>query len=287
MFRCLKFILMILSLSTPAIGRDGLLSMADSLAAAGYYDDAVTEYYRYMFFHPDSRNIGGTYSRTAFCFAEIKQWEKAIQDIDLAIADAQGDSIGENYQVDKAVIMAASGDLAGSHSILESIYTTTENADSKTRAADLLLLVSILRHDWQRAAEVLDNTSFDTETKSNINGLLQEAKRIRYKSPGTAMMLSSMLPGAGQVYDGRYLSGLNALALSGLLAYATGHLLLTERYGYAILTFYFGLRRYFEGNRNNAYVMAQEYNRKIDEAMKDRLTEILGSKVAPNREQLK
>jgi hypothetical protein len=100
-------------------------------------------------------------------------------------------------------------------------------------------------------------------------------------------MLSSVLPGAGQVYDGRYLSGLNALALNGLLAYATGHLLLSERYGYAILTFYFGLRRYFEGNRNNAYIMAQEFNRKINEALKDRLTQILTSKVSMDQAHLK
>jgi hypothetical protein len=280
MFRYLKSILFILTLSNTAICGDGLLSMADSLAAAGYYDDAVTEYYRYKFFHPEANEIDDIYSRTAFCFAEMKHWESAIRDIDLAIRHAQGDSLHEDYQVDKAVIMAATGDLARSNLILDTIYATTDYTDIRARAADLLLLTSVLRYDWQKATEVLARSSFDMESKTKINDLLKEAKRAKYKSSATAMMLSSVLPGAGQVYDGRYLSGLNALALNGLLAYATGHLLLTERYGYAILTFYFGLRRYFEGNRNNAYIMAQEYNRKINEALKDRLTQILTETIA-------
>jgi tetratricopeptide (TPR) repeat protein len=282
MSRCLKFILLTLALSNPAICGDDLLSMADSLAAAGYYDDAVTEYYRHIFFHPDADDLGDIYSRAAFCFAEMKQWERAIHDIDLAIVYTQGDSLSENCQVDRAVMLAASGQLENSLSILDRVYATTHFTDIGTRATDLLLLTSVLRYDWQEAAEVMENSSFDTESKAKISDVLLEAMNAEYKSPSKAMMLSSLLPGAGQAYDGRYLSGLNALVLNGLLAYATGHMLLTERYGYAILTFYFGLRRYFEGNRNNAYIMAQEYNRKIDERLKDRLTEILTNKKTPD-----
>ena len=96
-----------------------------------------------------------------------------------------------------------------------------------------------------------------------------------------------MLPGAGQFYSGRYLSGINALLLNGALAYATGHLLVTERYGYAALTFYFGFRRYFEGNRNNAYLMAREYNDKKDEAFKRELIKLIRAKVAADTTGIK
>jgi tetratricopeptide (TPR) repeat protein len=278
MSRYLKSILLAVLLSNLASAGNSLLSTADSLAAAGYHDDAVTEYYRFIFFHPEHPDLGDVYAKTAFCFAEMGQWEKALRDIDMAIWHDENDSLKDSYTIDKAVILAASGDLEEADSILEAILAKYESEAAASRAADLLLLTSILRYDWPQATETLKNSSFDDESKMEIDGILQEAMETDYKSPRTATMLSTMFPGAGQFYTGNYLSGLNAFALNGLLAWATGHLLLTERYGYGILTFYFGLRRYYEGNRNNAYEMAREYNRKLDKAIEDKLIEILSRK---------
>lgn len=252
--------------------------MADSIAAHGYYDDAVTEYYRFIFFHSDYDDIGDVYSKTAFCHAEIGRWESAIHDIDLAICHARDDSLRYHYLTDRAVVLAASGDLDKSYSLLNTIYTETKYPGIRSRAADLLLLISILQCDWPEAERIVQNTDLDENSKNEINEILQKASNTPYKSPGKAMILSTMLPGAGQFYAGRYLSGLNALILNGALAYATGNLLLNERYGYALLTFYFGLRRYFEGNRNNAYLMAREYNIRKDEAFKKELIELLTKK---------
>ncbi len=252
--------------------------MADSIAACGYYDDAITEYYRFIFFYPDHDDIGDVYYKAAFCHAEIGRWESAFRDIDLAILSARYDSLKYHYLTDRAVILAASGDYNKSDSLLNIIYAETDFAGIKSRAADLILLISILQYDWPQAEGVLAKTDFDESFKNEINGILQKASKATYKSPGKAMILSTMLPGAGQFYACRYLSGLNAIILNGALAYATGHLLLNERYGYAALTFYFGLRRYYEGNRNNAYLMAREYNIRKDEAFEKELIELLTKK---------
>lgn len=254
--------------------------MADSIAAHGHYDDAVTEYYRFIFFHSDYDKIGEVYSKAAFCHAEIGRWESAIHDIDLAISHARDDSLKSHYHTDKAVIMAASGELDKSYSLLNTIYTETKYPGIRSRSTDLILLISILQCDWPEAERIVQNTGLDENSKNEINEILQKASKAPGKSPGKAMILSTMLPGAGQFYAGRYLSGLNALILNAALAYATGNLLLNERYGYAVLTFYFGLRRYFEGNRNNAYLIAREYNNRINNAFKRELIELLTADVA-------
>jgi hypothetical protein len=254
--------------------------MADSLSAAGYHDDAVTEYYRFIFFHPEHLDLGEVYSKTAFCFAETGQWENALRDIDLAVQHAANDSLNNGFTVDKGVILAASGNLGAADSIINAILAGTELDAIRSRAADLLLLTSILRYDWPQAARVLEDCGFDDESKKEITEILRDAMEARYKSPRTATMLSTMLPGTGQFYSGNYLSGINAFALNGALAWATGHLLLTERYGYGILTFYFGLRRYYEGNRNNAWEQAREYNHKTNERLTEKFIEILSNRIA-------
>jgi len=256
--------------------------MADSLSARGFYYDAVTEYYRFSFFHPGDDNLGNVYSKSAFCRAELGEWEESLDDIDSAFSLVSNDSLKDHFQIDRAVILAARGGLPTADSILVTVDKKTEYPSIKSRIADLRLLISVLRYDWRGAKEHIEGSSFDDSRTAAISGLLRETSEIEYKSPETAIMLSTLLPGAGQFYSGNFLSGLDAIALNGALAYATGHLLITERYGYAALTFYFGLRRYYEGNRHNAYEMALEYNRILDKVMKDRLVEIMSNGAAAN-----
>lgn len=65
----------------------------------------------------------------------------------------------------------------------------------------------------------------DGAARADFERLMRQAERVSRKSPKTARILSTILPGAGQFYAGDIKNGINSLLLNALLGYwfvATG-----------------------------------------------------------------
>lgn len=65
----------------------------------------------------------------------------------------------------------------------------------------------------------------DGAARADFERLMRQAERVSRKSPKTARILSTILPGAGQFYAGDVKNGINSLLLNALLGYwfvATG-----------------------------------------------------------------
>jgi tetratricopeptide (TPR) repeat protein len=244
---------------------DPLLVMADSLMSSGFYDDAITEYGRYLFFNPHGKLVDDTYSRIGYCYAHLEKWDKAIEAMDKSILFAEMDSLLDQRKIDRSVILLASGDNDQAQFDLKQVAHFSKYENIRKKGGMLLFLSTIFNHDWEASLYVYHSLIKGQLIQSDsLESTLMKASKISYKSPRTAMLLSTLIPGGGQMYNGRWLSGLNAMLLNGALGYLTVNNFVKERYVSGFLVLIFPYQRYYNGNRYQAYNTAIEQNNKID-----------------------
>lgn len=256
-------IFLLLFLNTGAF--DNIVPTADSLRANRFYDPAVTEYLRYLFFNPDCTAADEIYSSLGFCFAELEQWEHSLKAMDQAVSRAKSDSLIRHRRIDRAVVLMASGKFGEAQFDLMKASHRSSFKNITNRADILLFLLTLMTNDWPTANQLYqDKIKQMLSSSDRLKIALQKATERNYKSPSKAQLLSTLLPGLGQIYCGQWLDGLNALLLNGALAYMTINYLAAENYTGGILCFVFLFQRYYSGNRHRAYNTALEYNNHID-----------------------
>ena len=255
---------------------DPALDMADNFMQTGFYEEAVTEFQRYLFFNPDSELHSEIYSRIGYCYGYLRDWPAAIESMNKAFNVAENDSLRAQRIMDKAVIYLTLGDYGRAHVDLLSVKHLHDIPNLQSRAEGLLLLNAVLRHDWPFALKLYRSRNDNpAEKPDSLEALLLEAAGTDRRSPELAQLLSTILPGLGQFYNGRWLSGLNALILNAALGYLTIDLLVDERYTGSALSFIFLWQRYYTGNRQNAYSEANEYNMQMDNKYEKQILQIL------------
>lgn len=264
-FCCLKIIVLLLIFRIHANASDPLLTMADSLMSSGFYDSAITEYYRYLFFNPNSRLLDDTYSKIGYCYAYLEKWNKAVKTMDESILFAENDSLLYQRKIDRAIILLVSNNIDEAKFDLKQIACFSIHEDTRNRATMLLFLSAIFSHDWKVALNIYRSLIKSKYlVPDSIESILIKASNINYKSPITAMFLSTLIPGVGQIYSGKWLSGLNTMSLNGALGYLTVNNIIKESYVSGFLVYIFLFQRYYNGNRHHAYNIAIEQNEKID-----------------------
>jgi tetratricopeptide (TPR) repeat protein len=239
--------------------------MGDSLMSSGFYDEAITEYDRYLFFNSGSRWPDDTYSKIGYCYAHLEKWDKAFEMINKSILFARSDSLLDQRRIDQAVILLALGNNGEAQLNLRQMAYFSNYEAIRKRSGMLLFLSEIFTHDWEDALYVYRSLIKSQLIGSDsLESILIEASKVDYKSPNKAMLLSTLIPGGGQMYNGRWLSGLNAMLLNGALGYLTVDNFVKERYVSSFLVLIFLYQRYYNGNRYQAYNTAIEQNDRID-----------------------
>jgi len=104
-----------------------------------------------------------------------------------------------------------------------------------------------------------------------LKRLLAEARSSQRKSPNAALLLSTIVPGTGQLYAGDPWDALNAFALNAGLGTIIFTAMKNEYYLEAALLFLYPFRRYYLGNRDNARIAAEKSNRAADQQFRERI----------------
>lgn len=265
-----------------AAASDRQLTMADSLVSCGFYDDAITEYYRFIFLNPVNPTINEIYSKVGYCYGELEQWDRAGEAMAKAIGSASNDSLKQQRLIDKAVIDLASGKIGEARSEFQ-LSLNSRYDDNSERASYLLFLSCILDHDWKRALDIYRTSALSGYFRSDsLESLLTKASRAKYKSPNKAVLLSTLIPGAGQIYCGGWRTGLNAFALNGGLGYWTVNSLVRKRYASGAMIFYFLFQRYYKGNLDHSYNLAVLANEEKDNRIEKEIIHLMEN--APERD---
>lgn len=220
------------------------------------YDAAITEYKRFIFFHPYDIRVAETYNQIGIAYRSQFLWQEAIASMRHAVLNANTDEEKSHFQLDLAVTLIASMnyDLAR----LELLKVMLRNTSEKTYRRSLFLqaVTFIYQYRWEDARKILK----DYTTDESLDQLFEKTRNLPQKSTKLAKVISAVIPGTGQMYAGKWGGGLNALGLNGTLGYVAVDAILKGYYIDAALWTYFIFRRYYMGNLYRAETAVETYN---------------------------
>ena len=260
-----------------AVAEESPLSLGRHLAAHGNYDAAITEYKRFLFFHPDDARVGEVYYNIGLAYRAQELWSEAITGLQTAIHLAANSEAKSEYQLELAVTLIAAQDydLARLESI--KVMMRSPSIGLYRRALFLQGVACIYQFKWEEAREALQTYTTD----EGLQALFDDALNMPRKSVRVAKVLSQILPGLGQIYVGNWRDGLNALVLNGALGFLTVDAVLDGHYVDAALWGTFIFWRYYQGNTFRAEQVVEQFNlrasRRMADSLLQRLQEIVGT----------
>ncbi len=205
-------------------------AFAQSLFDKGYYYQAVVEYERFLFYHPDHPLSGQAQLNIARCYQQGKQYKKALQQFRTVLETFRGTQLA----VEAAFRIGETSYQAGEYE--QCIMALTRFLDSfpqdarSTQALYRIGWAHIQLDEYITARDMflrLGSRSADPDTDGYYAASRIIAERLlslrdaRERSPVAAAILSIVLPGAGHLYAGAYKDGLLAFLVNAALIGAT------------------------------------------------------------------
>jgi len=251
------------------------LSLGRHLAEAGNYDAAITEYKRFLFFHPNDPRVGEVYYNIGLAYRAQSLWTEAIAALRTATHYAEDRESKSEYQLTLAVTLIGTKNYDLAELELIKVMLRNPSAHLHQRMLFLQAVLYIYQFRWEDARSVLPEYTTDEQLET----LLDAAINTPQKSANVASVLSKVLPGLGHIYVGDWRDGLNALLLNGAFGFLTLDAVLDGHYTDAALWGGLVLLRYYRGNTFRAKTAVEQFNlqksRQAAEALLQRLQEIV------------
>lgn len=262
------FILLAFFSQTGSASSDEALALADRLLEQESYDEAITEYKRFIFFNPKSERVDYALYKMGLAHRSERNWQAAI--------NAFGDSISVTEDLrtidERRIILATTLIASGNYSLarLELLKVSEYSQHPSLRLRSLYFdgVASLYMFDWDSAEKAFgafyaeDSDGRMAERTREMEAILLKARQS-YKSPGLGKFLSTILPGMGQIYAGNWRSGLNALVLNGITIGLFANSIYKKDFKDAALISSISIR-YYMGNRYNAEKGVGKYNESQD-----------------------
>jgi hypothetical protein len=246
---------------------DMALRHAGLFLEAGFYEEAITEYKRYVYFNPSDELASDAYYKMARAYTDQNRWDDAIFALRQSIHTSICDSVKQEREIALAATYIAGRRYSLGEILLLKILTYTDYPYLKQKALVLHGVACLYSAKWEAAQSSFDayfQEQPEPALQADIDTLLREARNFFYKSPDDARGLSTLIPGLGQFYVGDYKNALNAFLLNGGLAAWMIYKLWHGYLGDVYVIYYFLFRRYYYGNRYHAQRLAHEYNENLD-----------------------
>ena len=202
------------------------LSFARSLFQKGYYYQAIVEFERFLYCHPEHPLVGEAAWGIGRCYQEGRQYRKAIEQyraVEVRFAGTplaaeaafrSGETAYQAGEYEQSIISFRHflDGFPGDMRTMEAIYRTG--------------WAHIHLHEFTQAREIFlglteqasgGETDQYRDASRHISAALGSIKDLSERSPVLAGVLSALLPGAGHVYAGAYKDGLLSFLVNGAL----------------------------------------------------------------------
>jgi hypothetical protein len=253
-------------------------SFAASLFRQGEYYRAVTEYLRLL--HTSADSVARAGFVRDICLASY-----AGGDYDGCIRYSlqHGATLAAHPRARDEVLLlgAKSFYQAGRHGeAIETLSWSGIRRDNPIypEMQTMLGIVFARSDDWKNAREAWDSVRDSTawgRIAASLGTETTDAEQAGGRSPFLAGLFSTVVPGVGYAYSGKPGTGIAALLINGLLAWAIGDALRNEQYGIAATAGFLGLGWYI-GNIAGSASAAREYNSACRDAYLDRALRTVG-----------
>jgi tetratricopeptide (TPR) repeat protein len=259
-----------------------ILKIAEHLGRTDFHDEAITEYFRVLFWAKDSSSLSLAYMGMGQQYREMGQWEKAADAFRQSISFSTSGNAQCECQLALATTLLISHQYSAAMMELLPLTQLTDNDGVKSRAIIELTIAAVLQHNWALADNQLSKLS-DIITKSAASDSAivfiktELSKAPAHKSEDRAKWLSTFLPGSGQLYGNDYRNAINAFLLNSLNFSVIFTNLYNAQYQAAIVYFIFVAERYYAGNRARAYLITRQNNEKMDQDFSEKIIKQLQS----------
>ena len=202
--------------SNCAYGREQILSFANKLYEMGDYSRASVEYLRYGFLYPDEPCDDMAFFRAGLCKEKEKKFSQAR--IIYRQLENSSDDRAKNfarYRIPLTYFLEDRFDSA------VAVFDTAKTSEVYGALEYLRGWILLKQRKYSDALEIFKNIS-DNSEKSDIEGSLKylehrcrQGLKIPHRSPFLAGMFSTLVPGLGRGYCGRWGDGFFSFILVG------------------------------------------------------------------------
>ncbi len=245
-----------------------VLVQADGFLRTGQFEEAITEYKRYIFFHRDSvkNPLGDVYYQLGIALRSSGYLENSIEAFDQSLQWEDGRWNSDDKRISKAVCLTALGRYSEAEFAFLRIEISGSSEDIRGKSNLFRAVNALYGHSWDHAREALQSyiENFAGAKNSGVSravqNLLNDMNNLRLKSSGKAKAFSTILPGSGQIYARDWKEGVNALMLNGIFGFLFVKDIVSQNYIQAALFSFFIFKRFYVGNRRNAVDSVEKYN---------------------------
>jgi TolA-binding protein len=265
-----------LALPQPGLAdhQSSLFGFAQSLYAAGEYYRAIGEFQRFLFFqpnHPSASEAQLTMGLALFCGERWLQAFEVFRQVTRATSDA---SMRAEAALWMAETRARGGDQVEAARLFREVIRQYPGSVMAQRAAYLIGWAYLRQRQWAEAREAfvqVDERSSYRASGERLAAALDPPPELPQRSPTVARLLSTVLPGTGQIYTGHTLDGLIGLGLHGALIVGTTGAVMAGLEGAAGISAFFTWG-FYQTQMTNAAVLAQDFNVQAEERFIGQLT---------------
>ena len=197
---------------------ENILKFADHLIQQGDYLRAAGEYQRYLFYHPqESENIR---YKIALCYRLGGKTGKAIQLFEKLLQESTNGTLTSSayYQIGVSYfLMEQYGKSV--HHLDKSLPHITDDR-YRAESQQLIGLSNLMQNRWLEAEKIFNSLQksdvLEVREKAAVyNKYATQGAQLPTRSPFLAALMSTIAPGAGRLYTGRYIEALTSLVTVG------------------------------------------------------------------------
>jgi hypothetical protein len=185
--------------------------------------------------------------------------------------------IENNYQInnklsyEKALISFLRSDFSNANNQLLNIPDSVRMSQKPYLLLWLLVLTE--QNKWNECKHVLIQTESFSDIKESEIASLQVS--VNYKSPTTALRLSSFLPGLGMIYTGNIGRGLTSFAINAGFIWFAYQKYITCYFITGTFAGVYPMYRFYSGGRTLSYNLALQYNETQDQKLSEQYRRII------------
>jgi TolA-binding protein len=243
-----------------------LFAFAQSLYAAGEYYRTIGEFQRFLFFqpeHPLASEAQLTIGLALFCG---ERWLQAFE-VFRRVRTAPDPAMRAESALWMAETRARGGDQVEAIRLYQELMRQYPESAIAQRAAYLLGWGYVRQRQWAEAREAfvrIDPQSLYHASGKRLATALGTPPELPQRSPTVARVLSTVLPGTGQIYTGHTRDGLIGLGLHAALIAGTTGAVLAGLEGAAGISAFFTWG-FYRTQMSNAATLAQDFNAQAEE----------------------
>lgn len=274
LFICIASLFFFLSASGQDLHQT--FKLAGHLQESEEYQKAILAYERVLFFDEGKEYDFHAYHQIAVCYAFLENKVKALDYFDRAYYSADNDSLKIEVTLQKVACLLS--DAQNEQALMELLSVPADLAVLYGSRYHFYLGIAYFKlgkFKESREQIILCINADQTGSMQQINSVYTNAEKVRKLNPKTAKILSTILPGSGQIYAGDLRNGANSLLLLSAIAMVAGNIALNYSVLDAVMSVMPWYQRYYIGGYNLAEQITIDRKKMKLDKLGDELIEIL------------